>query len=181
MTNEYTIPSEDFCNELLHQSEIDSMSPEELDSTIDLITSKLAEFSSALPKAKFKRHVRPFWNGALTVLKQVKIYAYRIWVDEGRPRDPLYISWVNYKKTKKEFRSELKRVQRDYEQKQIQDLAQSAECDRNKFRRLVKNARQTKESSTLAIKNRQGIVINDIEDVVEAWRDHFSHLSLKKR
>ena len=180
VTNEYTIPSEVFCNELLQQSEIDTMGKEELDSTIDLITSKLAEFSSFLPKAKFKRHVRPFWNGTLTALKQAKIYAYRIWVNEGRPRDPLYVSWINYKKTKKDFRNELKRVQRDYEQKQIQDLVQSAECDRNKFWRLVKSARQTKQSSTLAIKNRQGSVVNDIEDVVEAWRDHFSHLSLKK-
>ena len=68
-------------------------------------------------------------------------------------------------------------MQRNYEQEQILELVNSAECDRAKFWRLVKNARQSKQSSTLAIKNRSGKVVHDVTEVVEAWRDHFSFLS----
>ena len=176
----YTKPSDEFCASLLARSDISNMNPAEIDDIIDLLTSKLFELSEKLPKAKFRKHVRPFWNDTLTELKRVKVHAYRVWRSEGSVRDPNDINYINHKKAKRDFRREIKKVQRDYEKKQVQDLINSAECDRNKFWKLVKNARQTKQSNTISIKNRKGKVVHDIKEVVEAWRDHFSHLSKKK-
>ena len=177
---EYTVPCEYFCEDLLGYHDIDSMSPSEIDSLINEVTDSLVNLGRKLPKAKRKKHVRPYWNSILTDLKKAKVRAYHIWINEGRPRDTQFVSWVNHKKAKKEFRLELKRVQKDFEQAQLNELIQSAECDRNRFWRLVKNVRQTKQSNTLSIKNRQGKVVHDISEVVEAWRDHFNHLSSKK-
>ena len=176
----YTRPADEFCSNVLEMSNINNMNPTKIDDTIDLITSKLVEFSDKLPKAKYRKHVRPFWNNTLRELKREKVFAYRVWKSEGSVRDPLDANFINHKKAKREFRCELKKVQRDYEKKQVQDLIYSAECDRNKFWKLVKNARQTKQSKTISIKNRQGRVVHDIGEVVEAWREHFSRLSKNK-
>ena len=65
-------------------------------------------------------------------------------------------------------------------QKEMFDLINSAECDKNRFWRLVKKARNAKQSSTLAIRNPLGRVVHEVPDVVKAWYDHFSKLGSKK-
>ena len=99
---------------------------------------------------------------------------------EGRPRDPGSNSWFNNKQAKKAFRRELKRVQRDYDRTKIQEIVKSAEFDRNKFWKLVRISRQPKQANTIAIKNRKGVVVQELNDVVEAWRDHFCYVSSNK-
>ena len=180
MSAVYTTPVEEFCVELLKSTDFENLGDDELDLVIDNITCKLVQTSNNLPKTRFKQHVRPYWSGVLSDLKRVKVHAYRIWTQDGRPRDPSSQSWVSHKKAKRDFRRELKKVQREYDQKQIQDIVENAECDKNKFWRLIKNARQQKQSSSIAIKNRQGKVVQEISEVVEAWRDHLSYLCKKK-
>ena len=138
LSSEYTIPCEQYCGELLQSSDIDNMMPDELNECVRVLTDELVNLSKRLPKAKYVKHVRPYWNGTLTELKRAKVCAYRIWTNEGRPRDNLVASWVNHKEAKRNFRRELKRVQKEFEQSQINELVQSAECDRNRFWRLIK-------------------------------------------
>ena len=176
----YTGPVDMLCEDILRTTDFPNLDVEGLDSIIDLITSKMVEISETLPKARYRKHVRPYWNSTLSELKKEKVSAYRLWSDEGRPRDPLSPVWVNHKNAKRNFRRELRKVQREYEQKQINDLVVSAECDRTHFWKLVKNVRQPKQASTIAIRNRQGRVVQEMDEVVEAWRDHFSFLSRKK-
>ena len=176
----YTIPTGDFCLSLLESCSISNMNATELDNLINIITSKLVEVGNTLPKTKFKCHVRPFWNNTLNDLKKEKVIAYRKWKFEGSSRDPTNSSFINHKRARRNFRRELKKVQRDYEKKKVQEIVSSAECDRTKFWKLVKQSRQTKQSGTLSIKDRQGRVVHDIEDVVETWREHFSNLCKQK-
>ena len=180
LMNDYTKPIDDFCISMTERYNVSDMSPPELDNLIDHITKKLVDVSNKLPKAKFKPHVRPFWNTTLSDLKKAKVRAYRKWKSEGSSRDPSNTSYIDNKNAKNAFRRELKRVQKDYDRKQVQEIVSSAECDRNKFWKLVKQARQTKQSGTLSIKDRKGKVLHNIEDIVESWRDHFSHLSKEK-
>ena len=173
----YTMPADEFCHDMLERVNIDTMGPNEIDTTIDLITSKLVNLGDNLPRAKYRKHVRPFWNATLTELEREKVLAYRIWKNEGCVRDPNNVGLINHRNAKRNFRRELKKVQQDYEKKQVQDLINSAECDRNKLWKLVKQSRQTKQSNTISIKNKQGKVVHEIGEVVEVWRDHFSRLS----
>ena len=176
----YTNPADDFCRDFCERVEIETMGPCEIDDTLESITNRLANLGDKLPRAKFRKHVRPFWNAALTELKKAKVQAYRIWKSEGCVRDPDNVGLINHKTAKRNFRRELKKVQRVFEKKQVQDLIISAECDRNKFWKLVKNARQTKQSNTISIKNKQGKVVHEVAEVVEVWRDHFSRLCKAK-
>ena len=180
LQNAYTIPAEVFCHDILGRVDIDSMGPNEIDTTIDLITSKLVNLGESLPRAKYRKHVRPYWNATLTQLKREKVLAHRLWKNEGCVRDPNNAVLINHKNAKRNFRRELKKVQRVFEKKQVQELINTAECDRIKFWKLVKNARQTNQSTTFSIKNKLGKVVHEIGDVVEVWRDHFSRLSKPK-
>ena len=166
LTSDYSIPTGDFCLSMLETCNISSMNPHDLDNLIDCITTKLVEVGNTLPKAKFKSHVRPFWNNTLNDLKREKVIAYRKWKGMGSNRDPTDISYVNHKRAKRDFRRELKKVRRDIEKKQVQELVSSAECGGNKFWKLVKQSRQTKQSSTLSIKDRQGRVMHNVGEVV---------------
>ena len=138
LVNEYTIPMEEFCEDLLQSTDFGTLSPKGIDDVIDNITRTLVKTGDNLPKARFRKHGRPYWNGVLNDLKKKKVYAYRRWSAEGRPRDALSQSWVAHKEAKRNFRRELKRVQRDYDRKQIQELVEFAECDRNKFWKRIK-------------------------------------------
>ena len=95
-------------------------------------------------------------------------------------RDAELSTWVNHRNAKRDFRQEIRKVQRDFEQQQVLDLVKNAECDRNKLWKMVKNAGQSKQSSTIAIKKCKGKVVHEIPEVVKAWKDHFSYLCSKR-
>ena len=124
------------------------MSPSDIDNLIERITTKLVEVGDILPKAKFKNHVRPFWNNSLPEFKRARVTAYRNWKLGGSNKDSTNINFINHKNAKRAFRREIKKVQRDYEKRQVHELINSAECDRNRFWKLVKSARLTKQSNT---------------------------------
>ena len=175
----YTSPAETHFQSIINDTDLDAMSCEEVDTLIDDITTYLVSLDKDLPRSKFKPHVRPYWNDHLTQLKKEKVRSYRVWKYNGRPRDPTNKYWCEYKSAKRIFRREIRGVQRSFEQKEMLDLITSAECDKNRFWRLVKKARSTKQSSTLAIRNPLGRVVHEIPDVVKAWYDHFSKLRSK--
>ena len=117
--NEYTAPVDRFCESILQDTDFHELGPREIDDLIDTVTSNLVESANNLPRVRYRKHVRPYWNGVLTELKRVKVTAFRIWTSEGRPRDPNSVSLINHKNAKRNFRRELKKVQRNYDQKQI--------------------------------------------------------------
>ena len=71
-------------------------------------------------------------------------------------RDAELSTWVNHRNAERDFRQEMRKVQRDFEQQQVLDLVKNAECDRNKLWKMVKNAGQSRKSSTIAIKKCKG-------------------------
>ena len=75
VTNEYTIPANDFFRNIIQNSNISDLNQVGIDTVIGQITTKLIEFSNNLPRAKFKKHVRPFSNSTLTELKRIKVDA----------------------------------------------------------------------------------------------------------
>ena len=105
-----------------------------------------------LPKSKFKPNIRPYWNDNLRVLKKIKVINFRKWVAKGRPKNDDNPEWINHKHSKKAFRKELKYVQREFERKELNSILASAECDKNKFWRLIKKSRKSPKSSSIAVK-----------------------------
>ena len=52
--------------------------------------------------------------------------------------------------------------------------------DKNKFWRILKRNRSSNNQKTSAIKNKAGVVVHDVRDILEVWRDYFSRLCTPK-
>ena len=108
-------------------------SAELIDSTFKEITKDIHETSDRLPRSKFKKHLKPFWNAEMDILKANKISAYRVWVDAGRPRDITDQRYINYKDSKKRFMKRLTALSKEYESTEILSAVRMAEIDKNCF------------------------------------------------
>ena len=68
----------------------------------------------------------------------------------------------------------------EYEKNEILKAARLAEVDRNSFWRLVKRARKSSNAGSIAIKNTDGRVVQEVEEVLQTWKCHFSRLGTPK-
>ena len=113
-------------------------------------------------------------------LKKVKVQSYRIWVGASRPRDPADPLLVSYKATKRKFGVAIKGLAKKYETEEISKAARLAEVDRNSYWRLIKRCRNSNSSSNISISNAGGVVVNQVNDVLEVWQSHFANLGTPK-
>ena len=176
----YTQKLEEHATNTKHGLDISSINQAHLDRIIDDLVEMMAITSEKLPKSRYKANVRPYWNETLSHLKKTKVANFRAWVSKGRNREDGCPEWIAHKASKKAFRKELKFVQREYERKELDELLRTAEFDKNKFWQRVKNSRKSVKTSSFAIKNEEGKVVQDLSEVVNVWQTHFSKLSTEK-
>ena len=166
----------DTINGINERWQVETVGADEMDGIFDVLTKGLIEADKIIPRSKPKTRPRPFWNQTLSILKREKVTAYREWKAAGSPRTLSDRTWVNHKNAKKSFRREIKKVQRDHEQKEISNLVEAAGIDKNKFWRLLKRKRNQTQSESFAINSNDGSTKYDIHEVVKVWKDHFSNL-----
>ena len=157
-----------------------NVSKEVLDECIEELNFHLKEAAKAIPTAKFRAHLRPYWNQTLTLLKKDKVKKFRRWVDAGRPKHPDNQVWHDHKLAKKNFAKELRRLSRQYEDEQVAAAVKAANIDKGLFWRLVKKSRSTCGGKTTGIRDVSGKVVNNIDAALEVWRTHFSNLGTPK-
>ena len=177
----YTSKVDSLASVILTENDVAHFNKAQVDNTIDFLVSEMDKISNMLPKSKYRPNVRPYWNEKLKLLKKTKVVNYRNWVAKGRPRDTNCHEWIEHKKSKKAFRKELKFVQKEYEKSEIENLLRSAEGDKNKFWRSIKRSRRSTQSNSYAVKNKAGIVVQDLTEAVKVWKDHFSGLCTEKK
>ena len=161
---------------LIDDLPIENCSKVKIDKIFDILTNELIAACHVLPKANMKSHNRPFWNETLTCIKKEKVQTYRQWKANGSPRDPLNQFWICYKASKRKFRREIKRVQREHEQAEIAKLVDAAGNNKNRFWRIIKRKRNCAQSGTISIKASDGSTKYNINEVVNVWKEHFSKL-----
>ena len=106
----------------------------------------------------------------LNNLKQLKIQAYRAWVEPGRPREdnnPLYTA---NKVAKKNFSKRIKQISKQYEEEKFKMAVSSAEVDHTTFWKLLKMERDGPCAKTPSIKDPTGKVVHEVKE----WKDHFA-------
>ena len=87
------------------------------------------------------------------------------------------VIFQNHKTAKKLFSQELKRMDKEYDNEQLQNVLNSIGLDRKYFWKSLKRARSPHNSKSLAIRNDKKKVVHDLDEVLEVWRAHFSKLS----
>ena len=157
-----------------------NISGESLDKFFEDLTGIMHDAALDLPRTRYVKHIKPFWNATLSALKKEKVIAYRRWVGAGRPRDPLHPLMLLYKSTKKKFATTLKNLAKQYESDEISKAARLAEVDRNAFWQLIRRCRNSNSSTSISIRNANGTVVNQVEEVLEVWRSHFANLGTPK-
>ena len=77
---------------------------------------------------------------------------------------------------KKHFNKELRNLSKLYDDEQVAQTVRSAEVDKGQFWRLVKKSRKSKGGKIAAIKNANGKVVSDINEILNIWKKHFETL-----
>ena len=176
----YFLNSQGPLNELRNRISNGDVTPNLIDTYLSELTDVLHLSSENLSRTNYVKHFKPYWNAELTRLKQIKVYTYRAWVNAGRPRDPVHPLMVEYKSAKNTFSNKIKRIAKQYENDEICRAVRLAEVDRNSFWRLVKRCRNSCGSTNISIKRLDGVVVNNLPDVLEVWRHHFTNLGTPK-
>ena len=156
--------------------DFESTNSDGIDNIFDTLASGILAADKVIPRSSPSFHARPYWNESLNLLKKQKVSAYRAWKLAGQPRDALNPFWRNHKEAKKAFRRAIKKVQREYEQKEIDKLVESANTNKNRFWKILKRKRNQKQSESIAIKPVGGSTVYGVNDVVEIWKDHFTKI-----
>ena len=154
--------------------------PTQIDEALSMIVNVLVRASKALPTSKFRPNLKPYWNAELDELKAAKIFKYKSWVADGRPRTIASESWAEHKTAKKEFASALKRLSKDYENQIMLEAISCNSTNRNIFWRHLKKCRKAPGSKVLAVKNRADKMVYEVSEILGVWCQHFSSLSTPK-
>ena len=151
-----------------------------IEQTLDEITTvvKLSA-DKVIPKAKFKKHLKPFWKDGLKALHDNCRYLRKTWIMHGRPRGSDNSFFRNYKNAKTHFRRELRRKAYEYESKVYERLEKIFEVGNSSFQRIMSKRRKQRGIHTNALKI-DGKLIDDPEELRNVWKDHYSELYTPK-
>lgn len=119
--------------------------PTSLERHVQKIINSIKEASSTLPHIKYKRHVKPYWNNKLTILKKIVSEKCKLWTLKGRPRGRKYQTFADYKDAKRRFRKEQRRCVADYQSKDYEELSKASDYNYDRFWSLINSRRRNKE------------------------------------
>ena len=157
-----------------------NVTSELIDAGFDQLTRLIHSTASTLPRSKFVKHIKPFWNDSLNKLKQAKVLSYRLWVAACRPRDRDNALFIDYKCTKKKFAETLKAVRKNFENDKILEAVRTAELNKNAFWKLIQRAKGSVSVRATAIRDQDLKVVHEITDVLRVWKLHFENLGVPK-
>ena len=154
--------------------------PGDVDDTFPRLIDAIHTISNTLPHSRFKKNLKPFWNSELSLLKNKKVTSYNKWVSAGRPRASNSELFAEYKIDKKLFHSTLKRLSKEYENREILEAIKSAELNRNSFWKLVNTARKNPSHGISAIRRLDDVEVHEVNEVLDVWANHFLRIGSPK-
>ena len=151
-----------------------------IDLAFDRLTNTIQQISKSLPRTKYMKHLKPYWDENLTLLKRRKVDSYRKWVNAGRPRGDTCELFRQHKLDKKIFHTTLKKISKQYENEEILRAVKTSELDRNSFWRLLNVTRKGQIKGVSSIRKNDDTVVHELPDVLQVWVDHFSSIGKPK-
>ena len=149
---------------------------EQLDYVLTEIAKTLIESSKAtIPKSKFRKYLKPYWNCQLKLLSKHKINVWRKWKASGKPRDENSQIWRDYKDSKRDFRRSQRIAEAEYERGVIEELSNAEVIDQKQFWSLIRKRKGTNVRAD-AIRNEAGELLRDPNDINYRWAQYFKHM-----
>ncbi len=97
-----------------------------IDNAIKTVCDTIKKAAANLPKRRYNKKLKPYWNGNLTKLTKEKKKIWHIWVEAGRPRGENEI-FRNYKDAKKAFTNAQTEAIREFEIKEMKTINENEE------------------------------------------------------
>ena len=161
------------CDQLLPINPVST----EIDTLYTTIVQSLNNASeSQLPKSKFKKYFKPYWNKELTELHAHMKLKREVWVAEGRPRGSSYQSYSQYKDAKRAFRAYHRRVANAYLNNINAEIDRAACVNSTLFWKLFNRKRKGSAFFAGSEINFSGKILRDQEDITRAWGTYFMNL-----
>ena len=165
-------------NTLLSKSNaLDIRARERIDMRHNIIIESITIASDlTLPKTKFRPYLKPYWDRALKDLHAAMREKRRVWVREGRPRGRNYVSYNEYKSSKRLFRAHHRACAERFLLELNAEIDQAAEVDSNLFWKKVNSRRHKSHSHTGSEIKFGDNVCREPEDIVSGWGCYFKKL-----
>ena len=180
LRDNYTTPVTNDLQSVLDKLTFGTHGKDDLDKLIGEVVQILKAHEKNLPKAKFRRNVKPYWSDELSKLKKEKVRCFGIWKQAGRPREKDNVLRVSHIQAEKNFRRKLRELCKKYENDKIEDIIKSAEVNKDQFWKMLKKERSGGKVTISTIMNNKQKVVSEPEEILEVWREHFDKLSTPK-
>ena len=147
----------------------------DIDRFVRELTTCLHLATSNLPKTRYSKAAKPYWDKELTELSKYRKIAKREWDSIGNPKDEENPALKKYKECKRNYRKKLRQNQFEYEKQEMLDLSQNEEMNQHFFWHLVKKHRKSTNCVT-PIKNDEGITLTNPTDIRNDWNKYYEKL-----
>ena len=116
--------------------------------TRDIIECMKSASDCCVPKLRRDGKGKPYWSSRLTKLNKEQKRARDQWIANGRPQQPDDPSKVSYKEAKRIFRATQRKLEYEYEQHMMEDIASSSMIDQKLFWHLIHKRTGKKKAVT---------------------------------
>ena len=135
-----------------------------------------------VPIISHNRGTKPYWGPQLTQLSRHDKAVWRLWLEDGRPREQ-FNTWRQYKAAKRNFRRAQRYAEYQYNLKFLTELADIEQIDCRYFWYLVNKANKPMIASTKrlqATKDTCGVLLYDQDEINKSWESYLSDLHKPK-
>ena len=169
---EYFMNTDSSLNQLL---ETDISSTDQIDYIYSVMVESLVKISNnCIPKTKFRKFLKPYWNSELSSLHKNMTTLRKLWVDSFRPRDNSTV-YNNYKSAKCAFRRCHRRATDNYLIKLNVEIDKASELDSSTFWKIIK-MRNSKGKQPGCEMKFNDISLRDSKSITREWGNYFETL-----
>jgi hypothetical protein len=145
------------------------------EAAIKLLVSDMLHTSDNLPQTKYHKALKPFWCKDLTKASKEEKHCWHLWKDAGKPRGVNNEIYIAYKDAKRRFRCAQRRAEREYEQRQMEQLVHASSVDQKFFWHLIGKHRKKQHKACHPIK--QGdVTLTDPDEIRNQWKEYYKKL-----
>ena len=149
----------------------------QIDELYNILVSEILKSSDLfIPKTKFKRFLKPYWNDDLSKLHKTMMNIRSKWILDNRPRSNNSQTYKAYKHAKNKFRNCHRQAAENYLVTLNQEIDESAEVDSSTFWKLLK-LRKPKSCTSAGNEIKfDDTIIRDPVEIVSHWGSYFKKL-----
>ena len=133
---------------------------------------------TTVPRKKYNKHQKPFWNQTLQRLKKNKQQAWHVWSSAGRPRDNENELWIQYKSANNDFQKEYKRMEYEDQFRIQKELERNDDLNQKTYWQIINKTRKGKKHMIKSLSINDKLVTDD-QEMADGCAEYFENLYRK--